>query len=265
MEVRGKYSVRASLISPLFLTPTGQCKRGLSCPYTHNPAKVAICPGILRPSGCMLPKGSCPLSHDKRPERMPHCVHFLRLGSCRNGDDCDYTHPDPQVNLSNESPICVDFSDLGWCEKNSKCSERHTWDCPEFLRKGSCSRKGCKLMHVIRGINLKQREEEEEEEGGEELTLADDELFVRDDEAADINQKRKRGDEKDTQEELNREQSPTWKAKRTKEFARQQDFISFANENSIDGSLNEDEVREEGTSSNDSDEHESVHSDLSEE
>lgn len=116
-------------------------------------------------------------------------------------------------------------------------------------------------MHVIRGDkNLKQREE------GEELELADDELFVRDDEAADLNQKRKREEEEESQEARDRELSPTWKAKRTKEFSRQQDFISFANENRIGGSLEEDEVREkEAISSDDSDEHESVHSDSSEE
>ncbi|PWN31973.1 uncharacterized protein FA14DRAFT_114954, partial [Meira miltonrushii] len=130
---------------------TGQCKNGLSCPYKHDPSKLAICPRILRPNGCPLPSGTCPLSHESKPERVPHCVHYLSTaGNCRNGDSCAYVHPSSEVHLTNESQICVDFSDFGWCQKGAKCDQRHTWDCPEFLRKGKCDRRGCKLMHVVR-------------------------------------------------------------------------------------------------------------------
>ncbi|UZJ55879.1 hypothetical protein CBS101457_005199 [Exobasidium rhododendri] len=251
-----------------FYNKTGQCKRGLSCPYVHNPDRLAICPGILRPSGCVLPTGSCPLSHDKRPERVPHCVHFLRLKSCRNGDECVYTHPSPDIDLSNESAICMDFSDLGWCESGSKCTQRHTWDCPEFLREGSCSRKGCKLMHVVRVENLKKREDEDHD-------LADDELFLRDDGAAEARQKRKRGNSEEDEDVEEREaeeaeegeekeggnHSPTWKAKKVKDFVRQQDFISFTDEED-EGQEEEEESQSASEEEND---HESVHSDSSQE
>lgn len=137
------------LASPL---PTGQCKRGLSCPYTHDASKLAICPGALRPSGCNQPAGMCPLSHTLSPQRVPHCVHYLRSGSrtCRNGDNCLYVHPGVSVDISQNSPVCLTFARVGWCSNGKECVQRHTFDCPDFLEKGSCERKGCKLQHVIR-------------------------------------------------------------------------------------------------------------------
>ncbi|PWN21324.1 hypothetical protein BCV69DRAFT_166932 [Microstroma glucosiphilum] len=139
-----------------FFTKTGQCKRGLSCPYAHDPAKLAICPGALRPTGCTQPPGLCPLSHSlSSPERIPHCVHFLRSAgkSCRNGEECRYLHPPPALTaevLSKEDcPVCMDFARLGWCERGKGCTARHTFDCADFLEKGSCERKGCRLQHNV--------------------------------------------------------------------------------------------------------------------
>jgi len=158
----------------------------------------------------------------------------------------------------------MDFSDLGWCDRGAKCTQRHTWDCPEFLREGKCSRKGCKLMHVIRVDNLKKREEEEEDEH----ELADDDLFVRDDEAAEGGgQKRKReaSEEGEDEGEEDREHSPTWKPKKTRDFVRQQDFISFTDDE--EEGEEEEEKGSQGSEddSSEEDDHESVHSDSSQE
>lgn len=270
---------------------TGQCKNGLSCPYKHDPSKLAICPRILRPNGCPLPSGTCPLSHESKPERVPHCVHYLSTaGNCRNGDSCAYVHPSSDVQLTNESQICVDFSDFGWCQKGAKCDQRHTWDCPEFLRKGKCDRRGCKLMHIVRVSNIGQ----DGKSGTRQLD--DDDLFVRDDDAhlhgddvsdqsgeaqeeeshADQKGKRKRGsrlheqdlvdDEDASDGEGDAEHGLTFKAKKTKLFSGQDDFIGF---DDMDG---EDDAEEEGQedekeagSEDDDSEIESVHSSLAEE
>lgn len=163
---------------------TGQCKRGLSCPYTHDASKIAICPGVLRSSGCTQAPGSCLLSHDIRPERVPHCVHYLRTAACRNGEACPYTHPSPTsrqaINVRADN-ICPEFTKVGWCDGGRECKKRHTWDCPAFVRSGQCQTKGCRLLHVIRAESLGNRKkglQDEEEEG-----LQDADLFVRDDSA----------------------------------------------------------------------------------
>ncbi|TKY87989.1 hypothetical protein EX895_003085 [Sporisorium graminicola] len=246
-----------------FFNKTGQCKRGLSCPYLHDSSKIALCPKVLRPAGCTLPKGTCPLSHTPRPERVPHCVHYLRSGKCRNGDECLYTHSDKLPN-GLATKICRDFSDYGWCERGKDCSERHTYECPDFVEKGKCERKGCKLVHVIRASqpsdpHLGAPEHEEPAGGG----VQDGDLFMRDDAAAAEESqdehhessrtgKRKRplmqteldddqlllpeddDDDHDGQEEddeqvnfANAHDSRKAKRRKAKAFTQQKDFISF--------------------------------------
>ena len=81
---------------------SGQCRRGLSCPYVHSSTQLAICPGALRPSGCNQPPGLCPLSHTLDPRRVPHCVHFLSTrGQCRG------THPDDAGGTDPTDPTMV--------------------------------------------------------------------------------------------------------------------------------------------------------------
>lgn len=43
----------------------------------------------------------------------------------------------------------MDFARLGWCERGRSCTARHTFDCADFLEKGSCERKGCRLQHNV--------------------------------------------------------------------------------------------------------------------
>ena len=120
----------------------GVCTKGLTCPYLHDPAKVSICPRFLRNS-CPLPSTACPLSHIPDVHRMPHCLHFPY---CNKGTACLYTH----VHVSPTAKVCKDFVTLGWCERGLECKERHVWECPDFSESGKCSRRGCKLPHVIR-------------------------------------------------------------------------------------------------------------------
>lgn len=247
-----------------FFTKTGQCKNGLSCPFQHDPSRVAICPKILRPAGCPLPSGTCPLSHEPRVERVPHCVHFLgNAGACRNGDACLYTHPPSDIHLTNESPICAQFSQYGWCQRGDRCIHRHTFDCPDFLRKGQCDRRGCRLMHVVRSSK----------ESESQSALEDAELFVRDDDAhlhedsveegeeQAANQgpshKRPRYDEDDPHSTVSFQQ----RRSQSKAFTGQNDFISLDD----DAEDEQGDEQEDEQESSEEDEDASVHTDASDE
>ena len=262
---------------------TGQCKRGLSCPFIHDSTKISLCPRVLRPKGCTLPPGTCPLSHDLKPERVPHCVHYLRSGSCRNGDDCVYTHADLAEGLNTK--ICADFSKLGWCDKGAACTERHTWECPEFAEKGKCGRKGCRLLHVIRaktdsgsgtgtgtgtgpGLLSQPGAVLDSGEGeGEMGHMQDGDLFMRDDAAAnepltgEEEGEEEDGDGDEEEEDEENGEGSTKKRKREsglgyenlsltgkhkrkrqgKAFAGQKDFISFSDEEDLEGDEEDDE------------------------
>ncbi|KAF8467725.1 hypothetical protein BDZ91DRAFT_771878 [Kalaharituber pfeilii] len=126
-----------------YFTMTGKCQRGMSCPYTHDPDRVAICPRFLQSNSC--PEGdACDLSHSPTPHRVPACVHFLR-GNCSNSN-CRYAH----IRVNPAAPICRPFATEGYCEKGGDCTERHVHECPEFDEKGVCIDKKCKLPHIER-------------------------------------------------------------------------------------------------------------------
>ncbi|SNX87422.1 uncharacterized protein MEPE_06132 [Melanopsichium pennsylvanicum] len=247
-----------------FFQKTGACKRGLSCPYLHDSSKIALCPKVLRPSGCTLPKGTCALSHTLRPERVPHCVHYLRSCKCRNGEECMYTHSD-KVEGGMSGKICRDFSEYGWCEKGKECKERHTYECLDFVEKGKCDRKGCKLVHVIRATGAVANgggagKNEVAQDDGEGKMMRDGELFIRDDAAAaepseddadNISKQNKRkrplietelddddgqvlpsdhDDDENEDEQVtftNHNESKGTKRRKAKAFTQQRDFISF--------------------------------------
>ncbi|KAK7025005.1 zinc finger CCCH domain-containing protein 3 [Favolaschia claudopus] len=137
---------------PRFST-TGTCTRGLTCPYTHDPATTAICWPFLSGS-CPLPADQCALSHDPTPERVPLCTHFL-AGSCTRA-----ACPFPHVNLGPahaQAPICRNFAVLGYCKLGIECPEQHVRECPDFAEKGTCERKGCRLPHVIRAAGKRAK------------------------------------------------------------------------------------------------------------
>ncbi|KAF9530490.1 hypothetical protein CPB83DRAFT_851019 [Crepidotus variabilis] len=125
-------------------TTTGACSRGLTCPYQHDPSKIAICWNFLQ-DNCSNSAETCNLSHDPIPERTPLCVHFLNKGRCTR-ENC----PFPHVNVGQRDGVCRDFAVLGYCERGLECKHQHVRECPDFAEKGTCETKGCKLPHVIR-------------------------------------------------------------------------------------------------------------------
>jgi hypothetical protein len=128
----------------------GSCNRGLTCPYQHDPAKIAICWKFLQ-GICSKTADTCELSHDPIPERTPLCVHFNDRGRCTR-ENC----PFPHVRLGPRKGICRDFAMLGYCALGLDCEQAHVRECPDFAEKGACSIKGCKLPHVIRANRARQ-------------------------------------------------------------------------------------------------------------
>lgn len=118
----------------------GRCNRGNSCPYIHDPDKVAVCTRFLRGT-CKQADGTCPFSHKVSKEKMPVCSYFLK-GICTNSE-CPYSH----VYVSHKAEVCEDFV-RGYCPDGQKCKKKHTLMCPDFTKTGSCPRGvRCKLQH----------------------------------------------------------------------------------------------------------------------
>ncbi|XP_061634036.1 zinc finger CCCH domain-containing protein 3 isoform X1 [Phyllopteryx taeniolatus] len=118
----------------------GKCNRGSSCPYIHDPDKVAVCTRFLRGT-CKQPDGACPFSHKVAKEKMPVCSYFLK-GICNNSN-CPYSH----VYVSRKAKVCEDFI-KGFCPEGEKCKKKHTLVCPDFSKTGSCPLgTRCKLQH----------------------------------------------------------------------------------------------------------------------
>ncbi|KAM8890179.1 zinc finger CCCH domain-containing protein 3 [Synchiropus picturatus] len=118
----------------------GKCNRGDSCPYIHDPDKVAVCTRFLRGT-CKQADGTCPFSHKVAKEKMPVCSYFLK-GICNN-NECPYSH----VYVSHKAKVCEDFV-LGYCPAGEKCKKKHTLVCPDFSKTGSCPQGSrCKLQH----------------------------------------------------------------------------------------------------------------------
>ncbi|CAK5283232.1 unnamed protein product [Mycena citricolor] len=113
---RLKYSEKPC---PRFST-TGSCARGLTCAYAHDPAKIAVCWNFLQGT-CPKTAETCDLSHDPTPERTPLCVHFS-----------------------------TKVAALEMRARSHMSTLQHVRECPDFAEHGTCTKKGCKLPHVIR-------------------------------------------------------------------------------------------------------------------
>ncbi|KAF8478260.1 hypothetical protein JB92DRAFT_3048109 [Gautieria morchelliformis] len=133
-----------------FFTLTGVCQRGLTCPYHHDPEKVAICPLFLSDS-CPNSADTCHLSHDPTPSRVPFCHHFANHGRCTR-ERCPYPH----VRVGPRNGVCRDFAVVGYCDMGIECDKQHVRECPDFAEKGICPNRGCKLPHVIRAYRRRQ-------------------------------------------------------------------------------------------------------------
>ncbi|XP_071594655.1 zinc finger CCCH domain-containing protein 3 [Heliangelus exortis] len=131
----------------------GKCNRGESCPYIHDPEKVAVCTRFLRGT-CKKTDGTCSFSHKVSKDKMPVCSYFLK-GICNNSN-CPYSH----VYVSRKAEVCQDFL-KGYCPMGEKCKKKHTLVCPDFAKKGVCPRGAqCKLLHP-----QKKRHPRETEDG----------------------------------------------------------------------------------------------------
>ncbi|CAD6890721.1 unnamed protein product [Tilletia laevis] len=227
-----------------FFTRTGKCKRGLTCAYKHDPAKLALCPRVLSAQGCTRKAQGkqCLLSHTPNAHRVPHCAFFTRHRTCKHMDTtgtstdkkCVYTHSDK---IGPDTKPCEQFSKLGYCENGKECDERHTFECPEFAASGKCSNPTCRLMHIVSAGGM--------EEGG-----VGELVFERDDAAAEGNGdedeemvespkkkgKRKRDDGEDVgdgdlgdeaEDDVEDFSYQPLKKHHGKSFITQQDFISF--------------------------------------
>ncbi|KAJ6661533.1 hypothetical protein lerEdw1_014443 [Lerista edwardsae] len=121
----------------------GKCNRGESCPYIHDPEKVAVCTRFLRGT-CKRTDGTCPFSHKVSKDKMPVCSYFLK-GICNNSD-CPYSH----VYVSRKAEVCPDFL-KGYCPLGEKCKKKHTLVCLDFSKHGVCPKGAqCKLLHPRR-------------------------------------------------------------------------------------------------------------------
>ncbi|XP_062987268.1 zinc finger CCCH domain-containing protein 3 [Elgaria multicarinata webbii] len=127
----------------------GKCNRGESCPYIHDPEKVAVCTRFLRGT-CKKTDGTCPFSHKVSKDKMPVCSYFLK-GICNNSN-CPYSH----VYVSRKAEVCPDFL-KGYCPLGEKCKKKHTLVCPDFSKHGICSKGAqCKLQHPQKKLVARQ-------------------------------------------------------------------------------------------------------------
>ncbi|KAL4765085.1 CCCH zinc finger protein [Aspergillus foveolatus] len=149
-------------------TTTGTCYKGPSCPYIHDPNKVAICKDFLQTGKCSA-GNSCDLSHEPSPHRSPACVHFLR-GRCSN-PECRYAH----VRVTPGAPVCRAFATLGYCDKGEACEERHVHECPDYANTGVCKKKHCRLPHVDRAGQIRKNAGPKEGEGDDESDASSEE------------------------------------------------------------------------------------------
>ncbi|XP_064865250.1 zinc finger CCCH domain-containing protein 3-like [Oncorhynchus nerka] len=124
----------------MYFNRFGKCNRGNTCPYIHDPDKVAVCTRFVRGT-CKQTDGTCPFSHKVAKEKMPVCSYFLK-GICNNSS-CPYSH----VYVSRKAAVCQDFI-RGYCPQGQKCKKKHTLVCPDFSSTGSCPQGAhCKLQH----------------------------------------------------------------------------------------------------------------------
>ncbi|XP_011155283.1 zinc finger CCCH domain-containing protein 3 isoform X2 [Harpegnathos saltator] len=118
-----------------------------TCPKQHDKKQVSICKKFLQ-GKCLLDK--CPLSHDVGPEKMPTCKYFL--DGCCTRDACPYLH----VKVSSNTSICIDFLQ-GYCVKGNECQRRHEYLCPEFDKRGICSKgEYCVYPHKSHTSNVEE-------------------------------------------------------------------------------------------------------------
>ncbi|KAH9499102.1 Zinc finger CCCH domain-containing protein 3 [Bulinus truncatus] len=95
----------------LFFGRFGKCVRGDSCPYIHDPLKVAVCTRFLRGK---CDEAQCPFTHKASINKMPVCDKCKKLhsfvcptfsftGTCLRGVNCPMLHRQRQKDQSTNS------------------------------------------------------------------------------------------------------------------------------------------------------------------
>jgi len=133
----------------LYFSRFGKCAKIDSCPFIHDPSRVAVCTRFLRGT-CAV--SGCPFSHKVAPEKLPVCSFFLR-GNC-NRNPCPYPH----VRVSDDAEICPDFALEGFCGFGANCKKRHVVDCGQKYQVLCKLGKKCKThgdVKQTRGISKK--------------------------------------------------------------------------------------------------------------
>lgn len=175
-EQSKKHFPQASRLDCLYYNRFGFCRKSSSCPFTHSPHRVAICPlyllkkcplsqslpdaeklllketkgtlfsKVIPQSREVIPTNCCALSHTPDTMKLPLCSFFLRK-KCVN-ERCLFPH----INKGSAVRPCLDFVNRWYCELGPEmCSARHVYDCIDFFDTGKCTRlkKGqkCSLRH----------------------------------------------------------------------------------------------------------------------
>lgn len=145
----------------------------------------------------------------------------------------------------------MEFANLGWCLNGEKCTARHTFDCPDFLEKGTCDRKGCKLQHVIRSnepSDIMVGEQNAKQENSRTSLISA---------VGDSNQRKRKGDEEEEEEHsevdddavISFAQNGRKKSKKAKGFTEQKDYIGFNDEDDEEEESSEEEDDDASVSS----------------
>ena len=131
----------------------GRCKNMATCPYLHDPTKVAVCSRFLK-GACN--DVHCPFSHKLAKEKMPVCRFFIK-GTC-NDDNCPYSH----VRVNPNAKICRQFL-RGYCPRGEACTDKHVYECPDFAESGTCKKgEKCPWKHASASSRLSRPVEQSE-------------------------------------------------------------------------------------------------------
>ncbi|KAJ1835443.1 hypothetical protein LPJ63_001130 [Coemansia sp. RSA 2711] len=107
---------------------------------------------------CEQSASECRYSHELSPEVVPVCMHFQYDRCDRTG--CPFVH----VKVNPNAPICRDFVYKGRCAKGARCLHRHVLECPDWVEKGKCLKKKCRLPHPAKKETKDDRMPTKEEE-----------------------------------------------------------------------------------------------------
>ena len=87
---------------------------------------------------------------------------FFNKGFCKNGESCNFLHPDN---------TCKEYMESGGCSQGSACKERHPQRCRYWSRENCWRNETCLYLHNLEDFNTESDQKESETE---EVCLAND-------------------------------------------------------------------------------------------